>query len=127
MGDIKAREDGSFLIHIKSPTSRSAGGEFLDVFQFQGCCPAAALRQLNLAWLSPSRDLLVCRLAGGINLTIWRLNKVLRDLVVGLLKIRPGDISCHSFRAGLPSHLARFPELASDTHTKRPKTKRPKT
>lgn len=117
-GDIKAREDGSFLLHIKSPKSRSAKGEFLDIFQFQGCCPAAALRQLHQLWLSPSKDLPVFRLAGGINLTIWRLNKVLRDLVVGLPKIRPGDISCHSFRAGLPSHLARFPELASSSEIK---------
>ncbi len=45
--NIKARENGSFLIHIKNHKSVRKGGEYVDIFPFEGygVCPADALNK----------------------------------------------------------------------------------
>jgi len=121
--DIKARKDGSFLAHIKNPKSGREGGEFVDIFPFEGhgVCPAAALArhmrlQKEAGLFSPSSP--VFRFHNGKNITPPALNGILHELLQGVLDQSKDRITCHSFRAAVASALARFPELASSEEIK---------
>jgi len=118
--EILVREDNSILIRIKSPKVRERGEEFLDIFPFPGqnCCPSLALREhrrlqqetgLAHSW-GP-----VFRLANGQNLTTTSLNRALENLLGETLDYSKEGIYCHSFRAGIPATLARFPGLIPDS------------
>ena len=109
----------SWLVHIKSPKSRIQGGEFIDIFPFTGqnCCPVAAL----LAWqkISPHAaypERPVFMFANGNLLTKKKFNEIIRELLHRRMGNASNFISGHSFRAGIPASLAKFPELASDLH-----------
>ena len=121
--DIKAREDGSFLIHIKSPKSGRVGGEFVDIFPFEGhgVCPAAALAkhmrlQKEAGLWDPHSP--VFRFKGGKNITPTAVNRILNILLQGVLDQSKDRITCHSFRAAVASALARFPDLATSEEIK---------
>ena len=121
--DIKARKDGSFLIHIKNPKSGRAGGEFIDIFPFEGhgVCPAAALKRLmqmhkEAGLYNPSSP--VFRFTNGKNITPAAMNNILGRLLGKVLDQSRDKITCHSFRAAVASVLARFPHLASSEDIK---------
>ena len=116
--DVKESSTTSVLIRIKQPKSGSAF-EFVDLFSFTGfqCCPVAALRSLKQKQLDAHmdhEDLPVFRFSSGRNLTMPKMNKALKFLFSDLCKDEMDVISCHSFRAGIPSTLSLFPELATD-------------
>ena len=48
--DIKFMSDDSIQIHVKVPKTRTAKGEHISLFPFPfyGCCPVAAIKNLNL-------------------------------------------------------------------------------
>ena len=117
-GDLRYGKN-SWLIHIKSPKSRQPGGEYIDIFQFanHNCCPVKAL----LAWqaISPHSkhaDRPVFMMENGKLLTKGKFNETIRAILSTKLGKRATKITGHSFRAGIPSMLAKFPELASDSH-----------
>jgi len=120
--DVKFDEHGSILIHLKVPKSGDRNGEFLDLFPFLGynCCPVAALQSLWTKQKEAGFQLgpdPVFRFRSGRNLTPRMFNSVLMSLLQDIC----GDgniISCHSFRAGVPSTLSIFPELASSDDVK---------
>jgi hypothetical protein len=121
--DIKAREDGSFLIHIKNPKSGRKGGEYVDIFPFEGhgVCPAAALNrhmqmQKEAGLYNPSMP--VFRFSSGKNLTPSTMNTILGNMLGGVLDQTRDKITCHSFRAAVASVLNRFPHLASSEDIK---------
>jgi len=116
--DVRFREDDSLLLHVKLPKSRSQEGEFVDIFSFKtpGCCPVKALRkQLNLQRSigrgRPSDPVFV--LQDQSFLTEGKMNQVLVEVFSGVLGSEKDSLSCHSFRAGVPSALSRHPDLAS--------------
>jgi len=109
----------SWLIHIKSPKSRIQGGEYIDIFPFEqhNCCPVKAL----LAWqkLSPHAkypDRPVFMFENATCLTKQTFNITIKNLLCHKMGDSCKNITGHSFRAGIPSMLAKFPELASDSH-----------
>jgi len=55
----------------------------------------------------------VFRFPSGAFLTTAHLNKVLATLLQNECTPGRDSISCHSFRAGIPSTVSMFPELAS--------------
>ena len=117
-GDLKFKDD-AWLLHIKSPKSRVEGGEYVDIFAFpnHNCCPVKAL----LAWqkISPHSkhpDRPVFMLANGNLLTKANFNSSIKELLAKRLGKIAHNITGHSFRAGIPSILAKHPELASDAH-----------
>ena len=59
-------------------------------------------------------NLPVFRFPSGDNLTPAKLNKVLQSLLGDIFVTGSDTISCHSLRAGIPSALARHPELANN-------------
>lgn len=115
--DVDFNTEDSILIRLKCAKSGDTQGEFLDVFPFRGydCCPVAALRllrdmQMDAGIYSPSNP--VFRFSNGKNLTTGHLNNILSALLPDFCVPGEDSISCHSFRAGIPSTLALFPDLA---------------
>ena len=115
--DVKIKKD-SVLIHIKLPKIRSTEGEFIDIFPFEGenCCPLAALKmhknlQVKFGLFSPSGP--VFRFSEEKNLSVASFNRILRALLKDVIPYGTDSITAHSFRAGVASALARFPEIAS--------------
>ena len=116
--DIKQSSATSLLLRLKQPKSGEQC-EFVDLFPFPGfnCCPVAALRSLKAKQIATGifdPAMPVFRFHTSRNLTQTQLNRTLANLLPDLCS--PGDntITCHSFRAGIPSTLSLFPHLASD-------------
>ena len=91
----------------------------MDLFQFKGfhCCPVAALRALKAKQLAAGMDnpeLPVFRFASGRNLTHTALNDILAELFADICQPGVNSVSCHSFRAGIPSTLALFPDIVNN-------------
>jgi len=121
--DILSREDDSFLIHLKIPKSHIREGEYVDIFKFplHGCCPVSALRRLLLlekraGWGRPSDPVFI--LPNGRFLTTATFNSSLKGIFQEICDYKINAILCHSFRAGIPSQLARFPEMMSSDDVK---------
>lgn len=108
----------SVLIRLKQPKSGEKEGEFVDLFPFRGynCCPVRALRELRAQQIEAGTfhpSLPVFRFKSGVNLTPAHFNKVLASLLSDICSPGNNTISCHSFRAGIPSTVSTFPELAT--------------
>jgi hypothetical protein len=119
--NVRYREDNSFLVHVRLPKSAAVEGEFLDVFEFPhfGCCPVAALKKLQaMSGGSAKAGEPVFTFASGRFLTVQGLNSILRILLQGVVDPSRDSITCHSFRAGVPSALTRHPTLASSDDVK---------
>jgi hypothetical protein len=117
-GDIKILDE-SILLHIKSPKSKNHGGDYVDIFPFAGhnCCPVKALlclKKLSVHSSDPNKPVFIfnnCK-----NLTKPIFNSTLNKLLSKKLNKFGGQYTGHSFRAGIPATLARFPEIAADEH-----------
>jgi hypothetical protein len=118
---IRYRADNSFLVHVRLPKSAAKEGEFLDVFEFPrfGCCPVAALKRLMvISGGSRSAGQPVFTFASGKFLTVQGLNSILKELLSDVVDPARDSISCHSFRAAVPSALTRHPTLATSDDVK---------
>ena len=116
--DMRKNGEG-WLIHIKSPKSRTVGGEYIDIFSFPGhnCCPVKALNKLEKLYaLNCNKGDPVFKFENGILLTKPLFNKIVRSLLSEKLGKKGTDFSGHSFRAGIPAALAKHPKLVSDNH-----------
>lgn len=121
--DVSFKEQGSVLIRLKNPKSGDIGSEFLDLFPFPGfnCCPVLGLKALLMLQKTAGLGLPhqpVFRYGTGINLTTSGLNKVLSELLKDICIPGKDSITCHSFRAGIPTALSLVPELTSDADIK---------
>ena len=113
------QETDSFLLHIRLAKMRSPQGEFIDLFPFRkipGLCPVAALkkqweRQRSLGRGRPEDP--VFTYPSGNFVTTEAFNKALRILLADVVDYSRDSITCHSFRAGLPSLISQYPELMS--------------
>lgn len=121
--DITERGDGSFLIHVKMPKTGTIEGEFVDIFPYpdRDICPAAALRRHHMRQREVGlgrRGDPVFSLRRGKLLTMQQLNMNLRVLLKDTVDPARDSISCHSFRAGLPSLIAQHPDLMDSEDVK---------
>lgn len=122
--DIRYREEGnSYLIHIKLPKTGMPEGEYIDLFEFkgQGCCPVAALKRQWIVQKSIGRGGRgdpVFTYPSGRFVTRDSYNRALRTLLEDLVDYSRDSITCHSFRAGIPSLVAQYPELMSSDEIK---------
>ena len=113
------KETDSFMLHIRLAKMRSPQGEFIDLFPFtkiKGLCPVAALKKQWRLQKSLGRGNLedpVFTYPSGNFVTTEAFNKALRILLEDVVDFKQDSISCHSFRAGLPSLISQFPELMS--------------
>ena len=120
---VQYRQDHSFLIHIRLPKSGSKEGEFIDLFPFPeaGLCPVQALlnhykSQKRMGRGRPQDP--VFTYESGKLLTTAGLNSVFSSLFADICDFKRDTISCHSLRAGIPSALAKFPDLLSSDDVK---------
>jgi hypothetical protein len=116
--DVKASSPSSILIRVKQPKSGEKA-EYVDLFEFPGygCCPVQALKNLKEKQIKAGvydTSLPVFRFGNGRYLTMSQLNSTLSLLLADICVPGVSSITCHSFRAGIPSTLALFPELHTD-------------
>jgi hypothetical protein len=115
--DVKASSPTSILIRLKQPKSGEKE-EFIDLFPFptHDCCPVAALKNLKRKQIEAGvydKSSPVFRFGTGKNLTMAQFNSTLSSLLSDICQPGVSTITCHSFRAGIPSTIALFPELAA--------------
>jgi hypothetical protein len=113
---VKFDNGKGILLHIKVPKSKSKEGEFVDIFPFVGhnCCPVAALN----AWRKMSKgngSEPVFRFVNGSSLTQHKFNFVIRNLLRPLIGNLAEQLSGHSFRAGIPATVAKYPGVGRET------------
>jgi hypothetical protein len=111
---VQFRDDGSVLIHIRLPKISTKEGDFLDLFPFPDppYCPVAALTKMYWQQREAGHgrpEQAVFTFGSGKQLTREGLNSALKTLLGPLFNFSEGSISCHSFRAALPSALAARP------------------
>jgi len=107
--DVKSYKE-CWILHIKSPKSRKIGGEFVNIFKFEGqnCCPFSAISTLKkMSEFEVSNNLPVFRLDNGKYLTKPVFNETISNLLAHLTGISEKTVSGHSFRAGIPSILGK--------------------
>ena len=101
--------------HLKNPKIFNPKGEKVSLFPFpkEKYCPLKAVSDFKNSLKNDNifeKNLPVFRLSNGSNLTKNKLNSILH-------LIFPNEkISCKSFRSGIPSILADFPDLMNDKH-----------
>jgi len=123
-GDIIYLEkEDSFIIHLKIPKGAPREGEFVDIFPFKsfGCCPVAALKKQKESQESLGRGKKedpVFIFPNGKFLTTGKFNESIKPLFCDICDYRNDKILCHSFRAGIPSELSRYPEMMSSDDIK---------
>jgi len=120
--DIQFFDDNSIRIHNKVPKNRTKNGEFISLFEFEGksCCPIKAIKCLKeLSKKSGSESYPVFTFSNGKFLTCKRMNELIIHFLKPHLNDEAYSYSCKSFRAGLPSALAAYPNLENDVHIKR--------
>jgi hypothetical protein len=121
--DVRCTSPNSLLIHLKQPKSGLPGGEKVDLFEFPGfgCCPVKALKNLREKQIqagNTDESLPVFRFSSGKNLTCAIMNRTLASLLSDLCVDGKDSISCHSFRAGIPSILSMFPDMVTSDQIK---------
>jgi hypothetical protein len=101
------------IIYIPS-TKTSPKGEFIDLYPIptHPCCPVAALRKLlvlqkEIGW---RKDDPVFTFSSGRFLTTRELNINLKSLLGDLFSPGMNSITCHSFRAAIPSAVCAWPD-----------------
>ena len=119
--DVLDRSD-NILIHIRCPKSGNPQGEFLYLFPFphNDLCPVKAVQELLAASkeMNFSPHLPIFRDNEGLPLTIQYVNLALTALLKDRIDLESHSLSCHSFRAGIPSELQRSPALLNSDDVK---------
>jgi hypothetical protein len=121
--DVQFTSPTSVLIRLKNSKTGDIQGDFLDIFPFPNhqCCPVASLhalhnQQLAIGMALPNTP--VFRFASGKNLTPKKLNSILAAMLADICSPTTNTITCHSFRAGIPTALSLHPDLASSDDIK---------
>jgi hypothetical protein len=104
-------------IVIQLPYTKTKGlkGEVLDLFVFNsmGCCPVKALnklKKLHIEHKMYSKNLPVFTFGSGKFLTTCKMNELLGKLLEGFFDDNVNSITCHSFRAAIPTCIANHPD-----------------
>ncbi len=114
-------QDSSILIHIRSPKSKNKLGDYVDIFKFKhhNCCPVKTFmmyKNMCDKKMLYDKKAPVFRHENGKILTKNNFCNIIRVLLGKRCKDLDANISGHSFRAGIPAALARFPEISTEKH-----------
>ena len=107
-GDVK-KKDNVYTLHLRNPKVNSRKGDFVEIFPLESVlCPVKAL-DVHLAALAGRglflEDKPVMTISSTCFLSTGRVNEILKLLLGKHVDFNVHPISCHSFRAGLPSLL----------------------
>lgn len=112
---VKFVDRNEILLHFPYTKTKGLYGADIYVFKYIDfpCCPVEAL--LLLKDLAVKKGLYdpeapVFRFENGKFLTNAKLNEILRTLLQDIFDKNIDSISCHSFRAAIPSAIAAFPD-----------------
>ncbi len=134
MGELLAPREGSFdpkttllweniffnqndeiLIFLPHSKTKGPKGEFLDMFPFRDnvCCPVNSMKRLKQLHMDngsydPKKP--VFMFASGKLLTVSKMNSILGNILGDIFEKSQNKISCHSFRAGIPSSIGQSPD-----------------
>lgn len=113
--DVKVINSDHILIHIKNPKSRAKEGEFVDIFPFKGhgTCPVKSLLKLKEMKKGAPQNSPVFCFNEGHCLTQRTFNRILSNILEEFLGSASKEISGHSFRAAIPSILAKNPDVST--------------
>jgi hypothetical protein len=116
-------KENRFILHVRLPKTGSKEGEFLDILPFpdKRICPVSALKrqhriQCSIGLGRPQDP--VFAFSTGRLLTPAGFNSALKVLLADICDYRRDSITGHSFRAGIPSAVARCPDLMSSDDVK---------
>ena len=119
--DVLDRSD-NILIHIRNPKSGNPQGEFLHLYPFplNDLCPVKAIQELLAASqrMGFPAHLPIFRDNEGLPFTLRYVNLALTALLKDRIDLTSHSLSCHSFRAGIPSELQRSPQLLNSDDVK---------
>ncbi len=112
--NIVKTDEGELLIFLPFTKTSGFKGFFLDIFPMHGCnyCPVKAIVELEFLcknknfWCSKKP---VFTLESGKLLTVQLMNKILLETLHDFCDEK-GKISCHSFRAAIPTIIASHPD-----------------
>jgi hypothetical protein len=107
----------SILIHLKMDKSRNPKGAYVDLFSFSGknCCPIQCIMRLKEQSIrAVETNKPVFSFLSGKLLTVESFIKCIQNLLRPHIGNNANHILGHSFRAGIPSAMAEFPDLIND-------------
>jgi hypothetical protein len=113
-GNVTFLDRDEMIIYIPS-TKTSPRGEFIDLYPIPAhpCCPVAALKKLleiQKAVMSWDQSSPVFTFRSGKFLTTRELNSMLKSLLGDVFVPGMNSITCHSFRAAIPSAVCAWPD-----------------
>ena len=114
--DVKMYDTDHILVNVKMSKCNKSG-EFVDIFGFEGegVCPVKAIKELKKSIVHANPNKPVFMFETGICLTLRNFNETVRSLLEPHLGQASSQISGHSFRAGIPAVLAKFPDISNST------------
>ena len=119
-GNINVTKD-SIIFHIQSPKSKNKNGDFVDIFGFKGhnCCPQKSFLKYQAMCKEKKNNIKsspVFKHENGVILTKQQFNKTIQELMTTHMAKLDIKVTGHSFRAGIPSVLAKYPEIVTNSH-----------
>ncbi len=107
--------EDNILIFIPHTKTKGPKGEFIDFFPFMNndCCPVNSLlrlRDLHISNGTFDAKRPVFMFSSGKLLTVNKMNSILNGLLADFYVKGLNKITCHSFRAGIPSTISNFPD-----------------
>lgn len=115
--NVKFMENNEAVVFLPSTKSTGLKGAFIDIFPLKGdsTCPYAALnklKEINMSNNSFIEKNPVFRFKSSLYLTTDKMNKLLHCLLSDFTDANH-KITCHSFRAAIPSAMASHPETCT--------------
>jgi hypothetical protein len=119
--NINFLPEKEIVIHVPYTKTTGLKGATLNLFNLQcATCPVAAMQTLNI--MCKEENILndekpVFQFKTGINLTTKTMNSMLEKLLYDFTSEKQ-KLSCHSFRAAIPSAIAAHPDKVSTKEIK---------
>ena len=113
--NVRIMSNNEILLYLPCTKTKKLEGEFIDIFPVTElpCCPVAALKRLasnKCASGSYNLGSPVFQFESGKNLTTNKLNQILKDMLQDIYVPGENSISCHSFRAAIPTAINLYPD-----------------
>lgn len=121
--DIQEKDEDHLILYFAHPKqAKRENGLVCDIFSFPDklFCPVDNLRKLakmNHSIGRRDRDKQVFNLSKGGTLRMAKMNEFLKENLLPKVGTELGTLSCHSFRAALPSLMAASPAIFTTEET----------
>ncbi len=120
---VQSVEQDELILYFAHPKQATReNGQVCELFSFPDklYCPVENLRKLAILQRSQGKTnekAHVFVMTNGRTLTMRKMNDVLKKHLMPLLDSKLGQISCHSFRCGIPSLMSAHPDVFTTEET----------